>query len=179
MESDWLTKKLVFVRRHQHEVVFSSAAKDYLKTRYVEIRESRDNGRVPINARVVDGWLRISTAVALFRHAWLTDGEVSAADAKVAVDLWMRTTGRLVATSGVWDVDRLEGVSSSQRKQYEAIIAAVRSLDSERGGSGVTVDELQLVMVGVSEDELESALAKLVEVGDLFKPRPDRFKVLL
>lgn len=172
---DFLKKKLVYVNKHSSsQLEISDKALNYLQETYVKLRGEGDfvNGKIPLNPRIADSWLRLSLAVANFRHAWVTDKLVSLNDAKLAFKIWRRTTGKVItADDGRYDIDRTEKTSHSARKTYRELKAYINEQDAGEG-----VDEELIVQEFGSK--IETTLERLGKAGDIYTVRPGVWKVL-
>lgn len=156
--------------------VMTEDARDIIKDSYMTIRK-RGMGideSVPITARQLEGYVRISEASARSRLSTVVECE----DAKRAVRMMEYYLSRIAAPNGgPWDIDRL---SSTSTKKDRDLNRRIKDIIRIEGIAGVishnellkfTMDE------GIDTDSVENALEKLLNVGDIFSPELNHYKL--
>ena len=143
--------------------VMSDEAKDIIERSFLRIRSMGQGNTVPITARQLEAFVRLSEASARMR----LDNVVRDVDANRAVDLVEDYLQRIAGTEeGGFDIDKIaSGISSKDRDKVEVVRGILRQY-----AEGLTLDELiqHGTGQGVDESEVKRAISRLRDSGDLF-----------
>lgn len=173
LDNSLLRKYLSYARLNFHPKLTDSAS-DELKEYYLKMRaSSADRGikAVPISARQLEGLVRISESYAKLR---LSD-KVSKKDAQSAVEM-MDYCLRQIAydeETGTIDIDRIAAsMPASQRNKIIAIKEILIEIENKLGKTIPLEDVVSAAKEkGLSEAEVEEAIQKLKNTGDIFEPK--------
>jgi replicative DNA helicase Mcm len=157
--------------------VFTEEAIKIIHDYYMEIRRGgEDQGSVPITARQLEAFVRISEASARARLS----NTVSVEDARRAVRIVEYYLKKIAGQEGQIDIDIIAtGTSRSQRDQ----ISVLRKLISEHseGSKGVSVEALLQAAEseGIEEDKMRRLLKKLSEAGEIYQPHAGYYRLAM
>ena len=146
--------------------VMTDSALDIISKSYLSIRSSSQGDSVPITARQLEAFVRLSEASAKMRLS----ETVTDLDANRAVDL-VEFYLRKIAGSpdGGFDIDKvMSGISAKSRDK----IKVIKRILSEFGGdAGLTLDEIIIHASsnGLTEDEVKETLNTLSGKGEAIK----------
>ena len=170
-----LFRKYVAYAKQRIKPQLTDDAVRELKSFYVNLRNApvaNETGMrpVPISARQLTALVRLSEASAKMR---LSD-TVSKEDTDRAIALmkfYLMQVGYDPETNQL-DINRIStGISSSRRNKIIIVRDMVVALE-EKNGAIVPLEELEKELEGkMSESEIEEAIQKLRESGDLYEPR--------
>lgn len=130
---------------------------------------------VPITARQLEAYIRTAEASARMRLSDVVEKE----DAKRAIKMMEYYLSKIASPDGVtWDIDRLTtGITKRDRDSNRII----KTLISEFGDAG-TISRNELIIhaesEGISSDETEKVISKLMKIGDIFSPQPNYYKLM-
>ncbi len=160
------SKRLVPVMTEEARVIIDKS--------YLSIRGSAQGNSVPITARQLEAFVRLSEASAKMRLS----EKVEEQDANVAVDLVEFYLRRIAGSSdGGFDIDKvMSGISSKSRDK----IKTVKRILSEFGSPGITMEEVisHASAQGLSEDEVRSTLALLCEKAEAIKTQKGEYMLV-
>ncbi len=173
IKTDLLRKYIAFARQNIVPSLTDSAVQE-IKSYYVTLRSSgSDEGgikSVPINARQLEGLIRLAEASA---RARLSD-KVTKKDAKRAIELLdfcLRQIG-VDPKTGKLDIDRISsGVTASERSKISVVKQIIAELE-EKLGKQIPIKELVINAdeKGIDSAEVEDIIEKLKRSGDIFEP---------
>jgi len=172
-EADILRKYVAYSKRIVP--VMSDDAVSIIEDNYLRIRASGsgDNDSVPITARQLEAFVRLSEASARMRLSPVVD----AGDANRAVNLVEYYLGKILAPDGgQWDIDNISsGISKKDRDKLKIVLNIINSFGSP---AGISEEELILhaESEGLTGDEVREKLNKMVLDGTLFNPRSGYYK---
>ncbi len=164
---EFLKKFIAYVRMNCRPKMTREAV-EVLKKFYVEMRSMYSGDTVPITLRQNEALLRLAEASAKVRLA----EEVSPEDAERAIRIMKVSLMQFGYDyeTGKIDIDRTEGVSSSQRSKIRAILDIIDRLEKEFGKQ-IPKEEI----IAAAEEEglrdVEDLIQKLKREGMLFEPR--------
>ena len=143
----------------------------YLKTRATG---EGDNKSVPITARQLEAFVRLSEASARMRLSHL----VTDRDANYAVDL-VEYYLEMIAGNGTgqFDIDRLAtGIAKRDRDYIGTLRGILSTLGSD---AGMTVEEILLhaVSEGLEEKDVRKSLENMKKAGDVYCPKHDLYRL--
>ena len=174
INKDLFQKYMVYAKSRINPTLTSEAIK-VLKDFYVKLRNvpSADDSlgvkSIPISARQLDVLAKIAEAHARVRLS----NKVTKDDAKVAIDIlkyYLFQVGYDCETKS-FDIDRIEGISTSERKNVALILETLIKLE-DKLGKFIPQEELEDELEDkVSKNDIESTLQKLLASGDIFFPR--------
>lgn len=170
---DFLRKYIAYANRYVLPQLTSEAA-EVIENFYVGLRKSAEGGAaVPITARQLESLVRLAEA----RAKMALKSKVSKEDAQAAVRL-MEDSLRMVAldrVTGKIDIDKLVSkMSASQRSSSDIIIKAIRDMESETVNKDALVQKA--VSMGLSSEQAEEVIAKLLAEGILYSPRDGKIR---
>jgi replicative DNA helicase Mcm len=173
--SDLLKKYIAYARREVHPQL-SDEALTVLEDFYVHVRRQGEdpNQPVPITARQLEALVRLSEAAARARLS----STVRAEDAQRAVRIMQNYLSRVATTAdGKIDIDITQvGTSHHQREQFEIARAVMHELQGDPGGHFSREEFLAAVeKKGISRSRAEGILTSLINQGELYEARTDRF----
>jgi replicative DNA helicase Mcm len=145
--------------------IMTPEAKKIIQNSYLSIRKLGSGKSVPITARQLEGYVRLSEASARMRLS----PTVTEQDANNAAELIEAYLNRIAGNGdGTYDIDKIStGITSRDRNKLDII----RTIMSEFGDDGLKMEELIVHggNQGLSESEVERAVKTLHEGGELFK----------
>ena len=141
-------------------------AKEIIERSYLRIRNmGNDGSSVPITARQLEAFVRLSEASAKMRLSRV----VTDVDANRAVDLVEDYLKRIAGNDdGGFDIDKIaSGISSKDRNKIDV----VRGIMREFGGDGLNAEELEqhCASQGLNETDVTRALKQLSDAGEIYK----------
>jgi replicative DNA helicase Mcm len=160
---DWLRKYIAWSKR-VIPVMTTTAAK-LIEDQYVTIRATGQgqDSSVPITARQLEGYVRLSEAMARARHS----KAVEPRDAKLAIDLCEYALQRVSGSGESRDVDRImSGTSKKDRSKILLILEIIRSA-GRQGISRTEVSEVAHERHRIEEHETATVLTRLLERGEI------------
>lgn len=172
-EIDILRKYVAYSKRITP--LMSDEALDIIKESYLRIRSmgGGSNDSVPITARQLEAYVRLSEASARLRLSRV----VEESDANRAVQLVEYYLGKIAAPDGgQWDIDRM---SSNFAKKDRDQLKTVRSVMDRFGSEeGMSEDEIILHAAGegLNEHEVRKAMKIMIGDGTVYSPRNGLFK---
>jgi replicative DNA helicase Mcm len=145
--------------------ILTPEAMKIMQDSYVGIRGLGGGKSVPITARQLEGYVRLSEASARMR---LSD-KVTDQDANNAAELIEGYLNKIAGNGdGTYDIDKISsGISSKDRNKLDII----RSIMNEFGDTGLKLEEIaqHASNQGLSDSEVERAVKTLHDGGELFK----------
>ncbi len=170
---DFLKKYIAYANRYVIPQLTTEAA-EVIENFYVGLRKSAEGGAaVPITARQLESLVRLAEA----RAKMALKPKVSKEDAQAAVRL-MEDSLRMVAldrVTGKIDIDKLVSkMSAAQRSSSDIIIKAIRDMESETVNKDALVQKA--VSMGLSSEQAEEVIAKLLAEGILYSPRDGKIR---
>ncbi|AIZ57291.1 minichromosome maintenance protein MCM [Candidatus Methanoplasma termitum] len=173
-DQDMLRKYVAYSKRIVP--VMTDEAMSIIEKTYLEIRAqgAGENDSVPITARQLEAFVRLSEASARMRLSYMVEG----ADAQRAVDLVQYYLDKILAPNGgQWDIDNLSAdYTKKDRNELNIILDVIREYGSIDGLSEEEIISHSL-NEGLSEDKAKRRLRMMKEDGTLFSPRNDgRYK---
>ena len=153
--------------------VMTPEAKKIIQDSYLRIRNMGSGNSVPITARQLEGYVRLSEASAKMRLS----PKVTDLDANNAAELIEAYLNRIAGNGdGTYDIDKIStGISSKDRNKFDII----RNIMKQFGDTGLTIDEIvqHASGDGLTESEVETAVNRLRDSGDLYTPTKGLYKL--
>ena len=155
--------------------VMTDEAANIIEESYLNIRKmgEGENASVPITARQLEGYVRLSEASARMRLSNI----VTDADANRAVDMVEYYLGKIAAPDGgQWDIDRMAtGITKKDRDSAKVVREIITLFGSD---SGISMEEIikHSGEEGLTEDNVRNVVKKIHEAGDIFTPSPGMYK---
>ncbi len=174
IERDLLRKYIAYAKQKITPKLTDEAINEirnfYVNLRNTPVAFDQPSKPLPISARQLEALVRLSEASAKLRLS----NKVEKKDAKIAIDLmkyFLMEVGYDPETK-TFDIDRIAtGVSTSQRGKIMLVKEAIEKLEG-RLGKLIPIEELKKELEEkISDNDLESALDKLTQAGDIFHPR--------
>jgi replicative DNA helicase Mcm len=170
-----LFRKYIAYAKQKFKPKLTNEAVDQIKRFYVGLRNAPVAAEgaskpIPISARQLEALIRLSEASARTRLS----NVVTKDDAKRAINLikyYLMQVG-FDEESKTFDIDRIAtGVSTSQRGRIILVREAITRLEG-RMGKLIPLEELEKELEEkISKTELEEAVQKLKQAGDIFEPK--------
>ncbi|VVB78583.1 Minichromosome maintenance protein MCM [uncultured archaeon] len=168
-----LFRKYVAYAKQRVEPKLTDEAVNEIKDFYIKMRNmstAGESGSISISARQLQGLVRLAEAHAKSRLSPTVERE----DSQVAIRLtnyYLMQVGYDPDTK-TFDIDRFSSrVSSSQRSKIVLLRETIKKLE-EAYGKQVPMEELKKAIgTNMTDLELEEALGKLKEKGDIYEPR--------
>ncbi len=170
-----LFRKYIAYAKQKFKPKLTNEAIDQIKRFYVGLRNAPVAAEgaskpIPISARQLEALIRLSEASARTRLS----NVVTKDDAKRAINLikyYLMQVG-FDEESKTFDIDRIAtGVSTSQRGRIILVREAIARLEG-RMGKLIPLEELEKELEEkISKTELEDAVQKLKQAGDIFEPK--------
>lgn len=156
--------------------VMTKEAQELIEEDYLSIRKmgSGNNSSVPITARQLEAYVRLSEASARARLSH----KVEAKDAVRAIDMVRYYLGKIAAnTDGTFEIDRM--ASDFTRKDRSGI-RTVRDIVAASGKAGITESEVIALAGkdGVSAHTVKELLKKMKNSGETFSPSEDKYVMM-
>lgn len=153
--------------------IMSDVAMHIIRESYLRIRAMGSDDTVPITARQLEAFIRLSEASARLRLSPV----VEESDADRAVKLVEYYLGKIAAPDGgQWDIDRMSSdFSKKDRDRLKIVRSIVDTYGSEDG-----ISELEVIChaekEGLDSDVVRKTLKLLVSDATLYNPRTDMYK---
>ncbi len=169
---DFLRKYVAYSKRITP--VMTEKASKLIEEAYMTIRMSgKDKKTIPITARQLEAYVRLSEASAKMRLSHFVQEE----DAKRAIDLVEYYLSKLAGDSGGnFDVDKIMSSQSSKQRKNNGLIIGIIGSSPEK--DGMHMDDLLPLAAeeGFSETEVKAIVKRLLANGLVYSPATDRYK---
>jgi replicative DNA helicase Mcm len=178
---DILRKYIAYARQHVFPVL-TDEAREKIERFYVDMREKAKEAEgmpIPLTARQLWAILRLARAASRVRFS----NETTVEDAERAIKLVRLSLEQagLDMETGVVDIDKIMvGVTKSQRDRLTHVLDIIRELEKEFNAPVMKSEIVErAIKEGVSEREVENAIDRLKQDGQIYDPnRNDRYKVV-
>ena len=154
--------------------VMTVKASKMIEEAYMAIRMSgKDKKTIPITARQLEAYVRLSEASAKMRLSHFVDEE----DARRAIDLVEYYLSKMAGDKGGnYDVDRIISSQSSRQRKNNGLLLGIISSCPDK--EGMLYDDLLPLAAeeGFTEAELKTMLRKMTANGMIYSPATDRYK---
>ncbi len=173
-EQDILRKYVAYSKRMTP--VMSDEAIDIIQDKYLEIRAmgAGDNASVPITARQLEAFVRLSEASARMRLSQV----VTLEDATRSVNLIEYYLGKILAPDGgQWDIDNISSnFTKKDRDKLGIVLNIIRNFGSP--ADGISEEEIisHALNEGFSEEETRRQIKIMKGSGTLYCPRDGFYK---
>jgi replicative DNA helicase Mcm len=176
IDSALLRKYIAYAKRTFNPHLTSEAVEE-IKQFYVGLRtkhlgEREELQSVPITARQLEAMVRLAEANAKLRFS----ETVTLEDARQAIDLMKYCLYQIGfdPETGRLDIARLEGgVTTAKRSKINIFEQALKALEAEGQAPFKQVDLVRkAVEHGLSEDDAQNIMERMVRDGILYSPRP-------
>jgi len=171
-----LLKKYIAYARKNVIPVMNEEAKQILVDFYVSVRKSGgESSTVPITARQIEAFIRLSEASARVRLST----EVTVEDVKRAISIIEYYLNKVASEGGKLDIDKITtGISSSQRTRMITVSSILSDLTS--GGKAATEEEIiaSAARQNLPEEVVRETLKRLQEEGRIYKPPGGGYKLI-
>jgi len=155
--------------------VLTESAIKIIHDYYMQIRkQGEDHGSVPITARQLEAFVRLSEASARARlsHTVLED------DARRAVRIVEYYLKKIAGQEGQLDIDIIAtGTSRSQREQISVLRRLISDLSEK--DRGVSMENLVQAAEaeGIQEDRMRRLLKRLSDAGEVYSPHGGYYRL--
>ena len=154
--------------------IMTPEAMKIIQDSFLRIRGLGSGGSVPITARQLEGYVRLSEASAKMRLSQTVTDQ----DANNAAELIEAYLNRIAGNGdGTYDIDKIStGFSSSDRTNKEVIRNILRQYDDPQG---LTLDIIMnhAANDGISGDEVKRIVEKMKSVDELYTPRSGFYRL--
>jgi len=154
--------------------VMSNDAYKIIQDSFLRIRNLGGGNSVPITARQLEGYVRLSEASARMR---LSD-TVDDIDANNAAELIEAYLNRIAGNGdGTYDIDKIAGDYSAKDRGYLSII---KDIMRAAGDEGMLLQEIvmEAESQGVSESQVESTIKRLNDNGEVIKRSDGKYRMV-
>ena len=156
--------------------VMTKNAQELIEQDYLSIRKmgSGNNSSVPITARQLEAYVRLSEASARARLS----PKVEAKDALRAIEMVRYYLGKIAAnTDGTFEIDRM---ASDFTKKDRSGMRTVRDIVIASGKDGISESEIISLVSkdGISGHTVRELLKKMRNSGEVYNPSADRYALL-
>lgn len=173
-DEDFLRKYVAYSKRIVP--IMTEEAKQVIEDDYLAIRGSGgDNSSVPITARQLEAYVRLSEASARARLS----KKVELQDAQRAIGLVRYYLLKIAGTAdGHLDIDRM--VSDFSRKDRDQVKMVRSFIVAYNNQGGVTIEELKSICLeeGLSSDFVEKEIDRLSNHGEIYKTNDGRWRIV-
>jgi replicative DNA helicase Mcm len=142
----------------------------YVKLRNAPVAVESATRTIPISARQLGALVRMAEASARVRLS----EEVTENDTKSAIELLKFCLEQVAMTkkTKTYDINKIAtGMASSERNKIILVRETIKKL-SQKLGELVPIEEVEKELEGnVTKEQIEEAIAKLKNSGDVFSPR--------
>lgn len=177
-----LFMKYVAYARQKVKPILTDLAVSKMREFYVNLRnrpmiEGQEMRTIPISARQLNSLIRMGEAAARIRLSETVEEQ----DANVAIKLleyYLKQTGYDEETGQI-DMDKISGtMKASQRNKVYLVRETIEEI-AKQEGQIVSLEKILEKLEGkMSEHEIEDAIQKLKEKGDIFSPRHGHYQRL-
>ncbi len=170
--SQRMIKKYVAYARQTCKPKITEEAKDAIKQFYLKLRGLYGNDETPavaIATRQLEALIRMSQAVA---KIYLED-TVKAEHAREAIKVMTASLRQLGwdPETGQIDIDRTEGMASSQRSKIRKVLDLIEDLEKDVGKT-VPMEDIMAAAQEEGLGDVKEIVRKLKNEGMVFEPRP-------
>lgn len=163
-----LRKYVAYAKSNVHPIAIDSDAQKAIEDFYLELRGqgTADDAPVPVTARQIEALERLCAASARMR---LCD-RITLEDAQRAIRVTASCLRKVAYDdqTGLFDIDRIEGVSKSQRDTIKLLREIICNIVSERGNAAPKSDiAAEAVARGISPEKIDGLLRDLLREGEL------------
>lgn len=157
--------------------IMSDEAMEIIEDRYLGIRAmgTGENASVPITARQLEAFVRLSEASARMRLSPVVEAD----DANRAVELVEFYLGKILAPDGgQWDIDKISsGIAKKDRDMLKTLLMIINEYGSPEG---ISEEELiqHAMTEGFTEGEVKKHLKMMIDGGTLYRPRDGSYQVV-
>ncbi|MDR3075278.1 MAG: minichromosome maintenance protein MCM [Candidatus Methanoplasma sp.] len=155
--------------------IMTAEAMGIIEENYLRIRAmgAGENDSVPITARQLEAFVRLSEASARMRLSRTVDAD----DATCAVNLVEYYLGKILAPDGgQWDIDNISSnFAKKDRDELKVILNIIRDFGSPEG---ISEEEIitHALSEGLSEEKTRKRLKMMIGDVTLYKPRDGLYK---
>ncbi len=178
-DEETIRKYVAYAKQHCFPIM-SDVAQTMIENDYLNIRRMGDaeNASVPITARQLEAYVRLSEASAKSRLSNVVE-EIDAARAIDLVDYYLNRIAK--TSSGTYDIDMVSNsTTNKERMNIKAAIGAIREAISEATPyGGITMEELKskLAEKGISAPVIESEVDRLTSATEIFHSPDGKVKM--
>ena len=156
--------------------VMTKSAQELIEQDYLSIRKmgSGNNASVPITARQLEAYVRLSEASARARLS----PRVEPKDALRAIEMVRYYLGKIAAnTDGTFEIDRM---ASDFTKKDRSGVRTVRDIIIASGKNGISESEIISLVSkdGISGHTVKELLKKLRNSGEIYNPSEDKYALM-
>ncbi|MEM5804693.1 MAG: minichromosome maintenance protein MCM [Candidatus Aenigmatarchaeota archaeon] len=172
IDTDLLRKYIAYARHNCFPKMTPEAA-ERIKNFYITMRNmyaGQGGASIPITLRQYEALIRLAEAAAKIRLS----KKVEVQDAERVIKIMEYSIRQLGfdAETGKIDIDKTEGVSSSQRNKLLKVIDVIEKLEKTIGRP-VPIEEVKATAQdeGISERDVEDLVQRLKKEGVIFEPK--------
>jgi len=181
IEPDLLRKWILYARRNITRVRLPKDVNDKLVQFYVSMRKrSKEGGPIAITPRQLEALIRLTKASARVQLRSVATVE----DAERAINLFRKSMEQIAIDpeTGEFDVDVVyTGMPKSKREKIEVVKKIISDLEeASMDKKGAKVDDIleECGKYGIDTSEALEILRKLKQVGEIYEPRRNYFKLV-
>ena len=174
-ESEFMRKYVKFAKRVTP--VLSKESQKLIMDTYLSIRKMGEgpNASVPITARQLEAFIRLSEASARIRLSRIVMKE----DAQRAVRIVRYYLEKMAKDSGSMDVDKLmTGTPRSERNKISIVRRLIQDSSDHFKGAPEHVVAQRAEEKGITEAELKDILRKMKQAGEVYDPGGGHIKLV-
>jgi replicative DNA helicase Mcm len=179
IDPDLLRKYIAYAKRTVFPIL-TKEAKERITEFYVNLRDSSKDTSVTITARQLEALIRLAEASAKLR---LSD-KVTTEDVDRVIEIFRRSLEQIALNpeTGEIDIDYgFTGTSKTQRDRIFTIKRIIEELEAQEDYKKGVPEEVILRKAeekGIDFAKAKEALYKMKEMGELYSPKPDRYRVV-
>jgi len=163
-----LRKYVAYAKSNVRPTTIDSDAQKVLEDFYLGLRDqgTAQDMPVPVTARQIEALVRLSAASARTRLS----EKITIDDAKRAVRVTESCLRQVVRDreTGLFDIDKIEGVDKSQRNTIKLFREIIRKTASEHGSAAPRSEIVtEAVAQGISPERIEGLFGELLQAGDI------------
>ena len=155
--------------------IMTQDAKKIIQDSFLRIRNQGSNGSVPITARQLEGYVRLSEASARMRLSHV----ITEQDANNAAELIEAYLNRIAGNGdGTYDIDKIStGFSNTDRNNKDLIRSILKEHDDPQG---LNLEEIttHAMSRGITADEVKKIIDKMKSVDEIYSPRSGNYRLM-
>lgn len=170
---DILRKYVAYAKKNVSPIM-SDDAYDLIMNDYLKIRGMSDDGSIPITARQLEAYVRLSEASAKVHLR----NVVTAEDAERAISLITYYLGKIASSGSGYDIDMAGGTTSNKDRKAGDIVGEIIARFTPQGG----VAESLIIQEGLNEGLTASTIKRVLEMknatSEIIMDRNGKYKLV-
>lgn len=180
-EMDFVKKFIAYARNEITPEITEEAEEVIIENFLNLVKPDPNETQAVFSNRLLPNLIRLATAVAKLRLSKKVDSEDALKAVEIAIESYKRQD--LIKSDGLINIEKLEAIPSKQKRMNQKtkvglILGIIIDLQKKsEDGFGDLKDILEkTAQADIDPYEVNSIIEKLREQGDIFEPRPSKYK---